>query len=77
MNQAKSLNELEQGTGAAHGGMGAVAPMKRSAAAVEDVVCTGSARVTGGPIAATRPARPDQQPDEGAPLRYARAGRAA
>jgi hypothetical protein len=72
-----TLGERTHAALAADGGMGAVAPMKRSAAAVEDVAHPDTGRVTDRPRAAARVARHDKQSDGGALMRRARAGRAA
>ena len=74
------LDTLGQRTHAAliaSGGMGAGAPMKRSAAAVEHVARTGPGRVPRRLRAATRVARHDKQNGSGALVRRPKAGRAA
>jgi mitochondrial fission protein ELM1 len=72
-----TLGERTHAALTAHGGMGAVAPMKRSAAAVEELAHTGAGRETGRPRAAARVARHDKQPGAGVPVRRFKAGRAA
>ena len=69
------MNEqvCQAGSGGFIGGMGAVAPMKRSAAAVTAVACKGTCRgaqtMPAGPLAA----RHDQQMGAGVPGRTAKA----
>lgn len=61
---------FEPGRGDFKGGMGAVAPMERSAAEVELVACVAPGRVTFDGSANTSPARHEQQASQRAPTGY-------